>query len=67
MSRKARWRHTAWAGGNPADTSSPDPLVAIHVAVNRIAPDAPEGTQSFPPPAGDSTVEGRRVYAAADA
>jgi len=27
--------------------SSPDPLQAIHVAVNRRAPDAPPGTPAF--------------------
>ncbi|MCX4761769.1 amidohydrolase [Streptomyces sp. NBC_01275] len=35
------------AAGSDWPVSSPDPLQAIHVAVNRIAPDAPEGTPAF--------------------
>jgi predicted amidohydrolase YtcJ len=37
------------AAGSDWPVSSPDPLQAIHVAVNRIAPDAPEGTPEFLP------------------
>ncbi|KPI04207.1 Amidohydrolase 3 [Actinobacteria bacterium OK074] len=37
------------AAGSDWPVSSPDPLQAIHVAVNRIAPDAPEGTPAFLP------------------
>ncbi|MEV7144340.1 amidohydrolase [Streptomyces tauricus] len=37
------------AAGSDWPVSSPDPLAAIHVAVNRIAPDAPEGTPAFLP------------------
>ncbi|MEU1189927.1 amidohydrolase family protein [Streptomyces sp. NPDC005859] len=37
------------AAGSDWPVSSPDPMAAIHVAVNRIAPDAPEGTQVFLP------------------
>ncbi|GHC97615.1 amidohydrolase [Streptomyces violarus] len=37
------------AAGSDWPVSSPDPLQAIHVAVNRISPDAPEGTPAFLP------------------
>ncbi|MFJ1807115.1 MULTISPECIES: amidohydrolase [unclassified Streptomyces] len=37
------------AAGSDWPVSSPDPMAAIHVAVNRIAPDAPEGAQVFLP------------------
>ncbi|MFD3503597.1 amidohydrolase [Streptomyces sp. NPDC058676] len=37
------------AAGSDWPVSSPDPLQAIHVAVNRIAPAAPEGTPAFLP------------------
>ncbi|MFF4056108.1 amidohydrolase [Streptomyces sp. NPDC001668] len=37
------------AAGSDWPVSSPDPLQAIHVAVNRITPDAPEGTPAFLP------------------
>jgi predicted amidohydrolase YtcJ len=37
------------AAGSDWPVSSPDPFQAIHVAVNRIAPDAPEGTPEFLP------------------
>ncbi|MDQ1065804.1 amidohydrolase [Streptomyces canus] len=37
------------AAGSDWPVSSPDPLQAIHVAVNRIAPGAPEGTPQFLP------------------
>ncbi|MFL5998588.1 MAG: amidohydrolase [Streptomyces sp.] len=37
------------AAGSDWPVSSPDPLQAIHVAVNRIVPDAPEGTPEFLP------------------
>lgn len=37
------------AAGSDWPVSSPDPLQAIHVAVNRIAPEAPEGTPEFLP------------------
>ncbi|MGW2913980.1 amidohydrolase [Streptomyces asoensis] len=37
------------AAGSDWPVSSPDPLAAVHVAVNRIAPDAPEGTPVFLP------------------
>ncbi|MGW2520386.1 amidohydrolase [Streptomyces sp. NPDC001617] len=37
------------AAGSDWPVSSPDPLQAIHVAVNRIAPDAPENTPQFLP------------------
>ncbi|MEV7735750.1 amidohydrolase [Streptomyces sp. NPDC088921] len=37
------------AAGSDWPVSSPDPLQAIHVAVNRIAPDAPAGTPEFLP------------------
>ncbi|WP_406010901.1 amidohydrolase [Streptomyces sp. NBC_00637] len=37
------------AAGSDWPVSSPDPLQAIHVAVNRVSPDAPEGTPRFLP------------------
>ncbi|MFI8067950.1 amidohydrolase [Streptomyces sp. NPDC086033] len=37
------------AAGSDWPVSSPDPLQAIHVAVNRVAPDAPAGTPEFLP------------------
>lgn len=37
------------AAGSDWPVSSPDPFQAIHVAVNRTAPDAPEGTPVFVP------------------
>ncbi|MGA5360305.1 amidohydrolase [Streptomyces purpurascens] len=37
------------AAGSDWPVSSPDPLQAIHVAVNRISPDAPGGTPAFLP------------------
>ncbi|WP_318219396.1 amidohydrolase [Streptomyces sp. SCL15-6] len=37
------------AAGSDWPVSSPDPFQAIHVAVNRIAPEAPEGTPVFLP------------------
>ncbi|WP_371563891.1 amidohydrolase [Streptomyces canus] len=37
------------AAGSDWPVSSPDPLQAIHVAVNRIAPGAPQGTPEFLP------------------
>ena len=37
------------AAGSDWPVSSPDPFQAIHVAVNRIAPGAPEGTPEFLP------------------
>ncbi|MEW2403651.1 amidohydrolase [Streptomyces sp. NPDC046862] len=37
------------AAGSDWPVSSPDPLQAIHVAVNRVSPDAPEGTPEFLP------------------
>ena len=37
------------AAGSDWPVSSPDPLQAIHVAVNRITPGAPEGTPEFLP------------------
>ncbi|MEU9172981.1 amidohydrolase [Streptomyces sp. NPDC048420] len=37
------------AAGSDWPVSSPDPLQAIHVAVNRIAPDAPDNTPEFLP------------------
>lgn len=37
------------AAGSDWPVSSPDPFQAIHVAVNRIAPDAPAGTPEFLP------------------
>ncbi|MET8980001.1 amidohydrolase [Streptomyces sp. NPDC004539] len=37
------------AAGSDWPVSSPDPLQALHVAVNRTAPDAPEGTPVFLP------------------
>ncbi|WP_225635105.1 amidohydrolase [Streptomyces solaniscabiei] len=37
------------AAGSDWPVSSPDPLQAIHVAVNRVAPEAPEGTPVFLP------------------
>ncbi|WP_328752272.1 amidohydrolase [Streptomyces sp. NBC_00285] len=37
------------AAGSDWPVSSPDPLQAIHVAVNRIAPEAPVGTPEFLP------------------
>jgi predicted amidohydrolase YtcJ len=37
------------AAGSDWPVSSPDPLQAIHVAVNRIAPGAPEDTPAFLP------------------
>ncbi|MDQ0578375.1 amidohydrolase [Streptomyces rishiriensis] len=40
---------TTLAAGSDWPVSSPDPLAAVHVAVNRIAPDAPEGTKAFLP------------------
>ncbi|MFJ6728835.1 amidohydrolase [Streptomyces sp. NPDC091281] len=35
--------------GSDWPVSSPDPLQALHVAVNRVTPDAPEGTPVFLP------------------
>jgi predicted amidohydrolase YtcJ len=40
---------TTLAAGSDWPVSSPDPLAALHVAVNRVAPDAPEGTPVFLP------------------
>lgn len=40
---------TTLAAGSDWPVSSPDPFQAIHVAVNRIAPDAPGGTPVFLP------------------
>ncbi|WP_460062636.1 amidohydrolase [Streptomyces sp. YKOK-I1] len=37
------------AAGSDWPVSSPDPLQAVHVAVNRVSPDAPEGTPEFLP------------------
>ncbi|MBP5871730.1 amidohydrolase [Streptomyces scabiei] len=37
------------AAGSDWPVSSPDPLQAVHVAVNRRSPDAPEGTPEFLP------------------
>lgn len=37
------------AAGSDWPVSSPDPFQAVHVAVNRIAPDAPENTPEFLP------------------
>ncbi|MFF0018844.1 amidohydrolase [Streptomyces sp. NPDC005374] len=37
------------AAGSDWPVSSPDPFQAIHVAVNRIAPEAPKGTPEFLP------------------
>jgi predicted amidohydrolase YtcJ len=37
------------AAGSDWPVSSPDPLQAIHVAVNRVSPDAPDGTPEFLP------------------
>ncbi|MFF1445132.1 amidohydrolase [Streptomyces sp. NPDC058295] len=37
------------AAGSDWPVSSPDPLQAVHVAVNRVSPDAPEGTPRFLP------------------
>ncbi|MGW7728288.1 amidohydrolase [Streptomyces canus] len=37
------------AAGSDWPVSSPDPLQAIHVAVNRISPGAPQGTPEFLP------------------
>ncbi|WP_216588397.1 amidohydrolase [Streptomyces brasiliscabiei] len=37
------------AAGSDWPVSSPDPLQALHVAVNRRSPDAPEGTPEFLP------------------
>ncbi|MFD3376359.1 MULTISPECIES: amidohydrolase [unclassified Streptomyces] len=37
------------AAGSDWPVSSPDPLAALHVAVNRVVPDAPEGTPAFLP------------------
>ncbi|MFF9024789.1 amidohydrolase [Streptomyces eurythermus] len=37
------------AAGSDWPVSSPDPLQGIHVAVNRVAPDAPAGTPVFLP------------------
>ncbi|MFE2264002.1 amidohydrolase [Streptomyces griseosporeus] len=37
------------AAGSDWPVSSPDPLQAIHVAVNRVAPDMPDGTPVFLP------------------
>ncbi|WP_416982444.1 amidohydrolase [Streptomyces sp. T028] len=37
------------AAGSDWPVSSPDPLRAVHVAVNRVSPDAPEGTPEFLP------------------
>ncbi|MGI5192881.1 amidohydrolase [Streptomyces sp. CA-288835] len=37
------------AAGSDWPVSSPDPLQAIHVAVNRVSPNAPEGTPEFLP------------------
>ncbi|MEU5592924.1 amidohydrolase [Streptomyces sp. NPDC020298] len=43
---------TTLAAGSDWPVSSPDPFQAIHVAVNRIAPDAPTGTPVFLPEQG---------------
>ncbi|NGO09772.1 amidohydrolase [Streptomyces sp. HC44] len=37
------------AAGSDWPVSSPDPLQALHVAVNRVSPNAPEGTPEFLP------------------
>ncbi|MEU1181087.1 amidohydrolase [Streptomyces sp. NPDC005820] len=37
------------AAGSDWPVSSPDPLQAVHVAVNRVSPDAPAGTPEFLP------------------
>ncbi|MFJ8106044.1 amidohydrolase [Streptomyces sp. NPDC096132] len=37
------------AAGSDWPVSTPDPLQAVHVAVNRVSPDAPEGTPEFLP------------------
>ncbi|MER5428275.1 amidohydrolase [Streptomyces sp. NPDC002588] len=37
------------AAGSDWPVSSPDPIQALHVAVNRVSPDAPEGTPEFLP------------------
>ncbi|MCL6734563.1 amidohydrolase [Streptomyces neyagawaensis] len=37
------------AAGSDWPVSSPDPLQAVHVAVNRVSPDAPDGTPEFLP------------------
>ncbi|MFF4399759.1 amidohydrolase [Streptomyces sp. NPDC001480] len=43
---------TTLAAGSDWPVSSPDPFQAIHVAVNRVAPDAPAGTPVFLPEQG---------------
>ncbi|MEU6548937.1 amidohydrolase [Streptomyces sp. NPDC046915] len=43
---------TTLAAGSDWPVSSPDPFQAIHVAVNRIAPDAPTDTPAFLPEQG---------------
>ncbi|MFF7284446.1 amidohydrolase [Streptomyces griseorubiginosus] len=40
---------TTLAAGSDWPVSSPDPFQAIHVAVNRVSPGAPEGTPEFLP------------------
>jgi predicted amidohydrolase YtcJ len=56
--RRAAWQYpfgdlfrsgATLAMGSDWPVSSPDPLAAIHVAVNRVSPVAPEGTPAFLP------------------
>lgn len=56
--RRAGWQYpfgdlfrsgATLAMGSDWPVSSPDPLAAIHVAVNRVSPDAPAGTPAFLP------------------
>ncbi|MZD09425.1 amidohydrolase family protein [Streptomyces sp. SID5785] len=55
------------AAGSDWPVSSPDPLQGIHVAVNRVAPDAPAGTPVFLPEQRISLLDALTAYTAGSA
>ncbi|WP_420037017.1 amidohydrolase [Streptomyces sp. cg28] len=55
------------AAGSDWPVSSPDPLQGIHVAVNRVAPDAPDGTPVFLPEERIGLLDALTAYTAGSA
>ncbi|MFI7343765.1 amidohydrolase [Streptomyces sp. NPDC050085] len=55
------------AAGSDWPVSSPDPLQGIHVAVNRIAPEAPDGTPVFLPEQRIGLLDALTAYTAGSA
>ncbi|WP_329066803.1 amidohydrolase [Amycolatopsis sp. NBC_01480] len=57
----------ALAMGSDWPVSSPDPLAAVHVAVTRVAPDAPAGTPALGPEQAIPLATALRAYTAGSA